>query len=194
MDLELENGDISGIIQQTVDMCNDKFIGLLEEEQMRSNRRLGENLAVLEAKWEEKLQSMQYVEITKGKVADMVVVSAITEDAMANWLEVDEAAATYVIQGSAEKMVKEEVATGGDAGTTCAAEPDPTFSFHGDPLLGVDINECWELPSLAYAGWFDEESQQIDEAIHAGVHFSRRMLLQQKPLSYKYINCRSQPW
>ena len=77
-------------------MCTDKFIGLLEE-QTRSNRRLGENLAVLEAKWEEKLQSMQYVQTTKGKVADIVVVSATTEDTIANLMEVDEASATYVI-------------------------------------------------------------------------------------------------
>ena len=56
--------------------------------------------------------------------------------------------------------------TGGDAGTTCAAGSDSIFSFHGDPLLGVDINECWELPSLADAGWSD---QQINEVIHAGV-------------------------
>ena len=81
------------------------------------------------------MQSKQNVEIIKGKVADTVVVSATTEDAIANWMEVADAAATYVIKGRAGKKVKEEVATGRDARTTCAVEPDPIFSFHGDPLL-----------------------------------------------------------
>ena len=61
------------------------------------------------------------------------------------------------------------MATGKDAGTTCATGPDLIFSFHGDPSLVVDINECWELPSLADAGWFDGESRRIDEVIHASV-------------------------
>ena len=170
-----------------MDMYTSKFIGLVEERQMRFEEKLGGKVG-------REVATKQNMEMAKRKVADMVVVSATTEDVIASWMEVDDAAAMGVIQDRAGRMAKEEVATGGDAGTTCAAESDPIFSFHGDPLLGVDINECWELPSLAYAGWFDEESQQIDEAIHAGVHFSRRMLLQQKPLSYKYINCRSQPW
>ena len=52
---ELKDGDISGIIQQAVDMCSDKFIDLVEDEQVRSSRRFGKSLAELEAKWEEKI-------------------------------------------------------------------------------------------------------------------------------------------
>ena len=124
-------------------MCTDKFIGRVEEEQMRSDRRLGKSLAELEAKWEEKLQSKQNAEVAKGKVADAVVVSATTEQTIANWMNVDDTAAACVIRG--KEKVKEEVAAGADAGTTCATGLDPIFSFHGDPLLVVDINDhrCW---------------------------------------------------
>ena len=124
-----------------MDMYTGKFIGLIKERQMRFEGRLGEHLAELEAKWEEKLQLKQNIEMAKRKVADVVVVSATTDDAISNWMEAGDATATYVTQGRAGRKIKEEVATGEDAGTTCAAEPDPIFSFHGDSLLGVDINE-----------------------------------------------------
>ena len=82
------------------------------------------------------------MEMVKGKVADTVVVSATTEEAIAIQMEAGDTAATCVTQGRAGKKVKEEVGTGGDAGTTCATEPGPIFSFCEDPLLGLDINEC----------------------------------------------------
>ena len=54
-DNELEDGNISGIIRQTMDVYTGKFIGLIEERQMRFEEKLGEHLAEVEAKWEEKL-------------------------------------------------------------------------------------------------------------------------------------------
>ena len=116
------------------------------------------------------------VEAAKGKVAaaDMVVIFATTEDMTASWMEVDDAASAGVTQDRAARMTGEEAAIRGDTGTTYAAESGCIFSFHGHSLLETGINECWELPSLADTGWFDEESQQIDEAIHAGVLFFMR--------------------
>ena len=84
-------------------------------------------------------------------------------------MEASDAAATCMSQNRAGEKVKEEVAAGEDAGIACAVEPGLIFGFHGDPLLGLDIDECWELPSLADAGLFDEESQRIDEAVHINV-------------------------
>ena len=111
------------------------------------------------------------MEVTKKKVADAVVAYATTKKAIKNWMKMADAVTAYVIRGKAEKKDKEEVAAVADAGTICVTGFDLIFSFHGDPLFVV-INECWELPSLTDAGWFDEESGRIDEVIHAGVrHF-----------------------
>ena len=167
---ELKDGDISGIIQQTVDVCTDKFIDLVEDEQIRSNRRFGKSFAELEAKWEERLHSKQKVEVAKRKVADAAVAYATKKKVIKNWMKVADAVTAYVTRSRTEKKVKKEVAAVADAGTTCVTRFKLIFSFDGDPLFAVDINECWVLPSLADAGWFDEESGRIDEVIHAGVH------------------------
>ena len=89
-----------------MDMYTGKFIGLVEEKHMRIKERFGKNLAELEAKWEEKLQSQQNTESAKRKVADTLVASETTENAIANWMEAGDAATTYVIQGRAERRLR----------------------------------------------------------------------------------------
>ena len=130
-----DDGGISRAIQQTMDIHTGKFMKLIEEAQVTFEEKICKHLAELEAKWDEKWRLKQNTELARRKVADVVVISATTEDAISDQMEIGDTTPTYVLQGRMEEEIKEEEATGEGAGATCAAESDPIFSFHGDPFF-----------------------------------------------------------
>jgi hypothetical protein len=155
-----------------MDVHNANFFKLVKEEwqewQVKSEEKMDKHLAELEIKWEQKWQLRQNTGQAEQKVADVVGISATTEAVVSDQMETRDIMATCVLTDRSREKIKEEEATGEDAGVTYTAGLGTIFSLYGNPFVDGLWEPC-EL-SLTDGGWFDEESRQIDQMIQDSVY------------------------